>query len=467
MMHTSTTSTNPLMPWSADELADATQGTWYQGKQPADHIQRIVTNSRDAVAGDAFLALKGERFDAHQFLDQVFAQGVQVAIVSQAREDLDLYQLVVANPRLALGHLGAYRRKHCTDLKVIALTGSSGKTTTKEMLGSIFARLAPTLVTRGNLNNDLGVPMMLLELTHAHRYAIMELGANHQGEIDYTSSLVLPDVAGILNIGTAHLGEFGGRDGICTAKSEIYQHIQPNGYAIVPSDDDYADQIASVTTHQRRISFGQGGDIFATNIQLYATYSTFQVHTPSGETTIQLPFAGAHNIQNALAAVAFALALDVALDDIALGLSHAVAAKGRLNFIKHKQHLFIDDTYNANPTSMLAAAHVLLQQDGIHVMVMGDIGELGEAAFDEHRLLGQKLSTLPIDYLIAVGDYAAAVRTGAGEIASVVAFDTQAQALPYLVNLIKTHQPQTMNFLFKGSRFTHMETLMAELMETL
>ncbi|WP_252354577.1 UDP-N-acetylmuramoyl-tripeptide--D-alanyl-D-alanine ligase, partial [Acinetobacter soli] len=219
-MHTSTTSTVPLEPWTAAQLQHATQGHWHNGRAPSTQIKRILTDSRHAEAGDVFLALKGERFDAHDFVAQVAANGCQVAILERPL-DLDICQLVVSDTRLALGHLGAYRRQQYPDLQVMALTGSSGKTTTKEMLGSILSRLAPTLVTRGNLNNDLGVPMMLLELKPEHRYAVMELGASHQGEIDYTSQLVQPHVAGILNIGTAHLGEFGGRDGICRAKSEI------------------------------------------------------------------------------------------------------------------------------------------------------------------------------------------------------------------------------------------------------
>nr|MBP7900195.1 UDP-N-acetylmuramoyl-tripeptide--D-alanyl-D-alanine ligase [Acinetobacter sp.] len=205
-MHTSTTSTATLVPWTAEQLKDATQGQWYNDKVPSGEIKRILTDSRDAELGDAFLALKGERFDAHAFIAQVATQGCELAIVSQPI-DTDICQLVVDDTRLALGRLGAYRRQQNPQLKVIALTGSSGKTTTKEMLGSILNRIAPTLITRGNLNNDLGVPMMLLELRPEHQYAVMELGASHQGEIDYTSNLVQPHVAGIINIGTAHLGE--------------------------------------------------------------------------------------------------------------------------------------------------------------------------------------------------------------------------------------------------------------------
>ncbi|HFF4552429.1 TPA: UDP-N-acetylmuramoyl-tripeptide--D-alanyl-D-alanine ligase, partial [Acinetobacter baumannii] len=241
-MHTSTTSTVPLEPWTAQQLQQATQGYWHKDQIPQSEIKRILTDSRHAESGDAFLALKGERFDAHNFVAQVAANGCQVAIVERPI-DAEIAQLVVADTRLALGQLGAYRREQNAQLKVIALTGSSGKTTTKEMLGSILSRLAPTLITRGNLNNDLGVPMMLLELRKEHQYAVMELGANHQGEIDYTSKIVQPHVAGILNIGTAHLGEFGGRDGICRAKSEIYRHILPQGVAIVPQQDDFTAEI--------------------------------------------------------------------------------------------------------------------------------------------------------------------------------------------------------------------------------
>jgi len=463
-MHTSTTSTVPLQPWTAEQLQQATQGEWFQHNIPQGEIKRILTDSRHAEAGDAFLALKGERFDAHNFVAQVANQGCQIAIVEHPI-DADIAQLIVKDTRLALGQLGAYRRQQNSQLKVIALTGSSGKTTTKEMLGSILSSLAPTLITRGNLNNDLGVPMMLLELRPEHQYAVMELGASHQGEIDYTSNLVQPHVAGILNIGTAHLGEFGGREGICRAKSEIYAHILPEGIAIVPAQDDFSESIRQNAQAHSILSFGEGGDVFATEVQLHPQSAQFNLHTPQGVRTVNLPFAGAHNVQNAAAATAFALALGVALDDIVQGLEQAQGAKGRLNFIQHQNHLFIDDTYNANPTSMRAAAQVLLQQQGLKVMVMGDIGELGDSSWQEHHDLGKDLATLPLDQLIVVGEFAAAAQQGSANAAKLHAFASQKEALPFLINLVQTHQPQSMSFLFKGSRYTHMETLMADLME--
>ncbi|MDO3664231.1 UDP-N-acetylmuramoyl-tripeptide--D-alanyl-D-alanine ligase [Acinetobacter higginsii] len=463
-MHTSTTSTVPLQPWTAEQLQQATQGQWHQQKLPQGGIKRILTDSRHAEAGDTFLALKGERFDAHNFVAQVAAQGCQIAIVDHP-VDVDIAQLIVKDTRLALGQLGAYRRQHNPQLKVIALTGSSGKTTTKEMLGSILSRLAPTLITRGNLNNDLGVPMMLLELRPEHQYAVMELGASHQGEIDYTSNLVQPHVAGILNIGTAHLGEFGGREGICRAKSEIYAHILPQGTAIVPAQDDFSETIRENAQTHSMLSFGEGGDIFATDIQLHPQSAQFNLHTPQGIRAVNLPFAGAHNVQNAAAATAFALAIGIALDDIVQGLEQAQGAKGRLNFIQHQHHLFIDDTYNANPTSMRAAAQVLLQQQGLKVMVMGDIGELGDSSWQEHHDLGRDLVSLPLEHLVVVGEFAEAAQQGSSHSEKLHAFATQAEALPFLINLVQTHQPQSMSFLFKGSRYTHMETLMADLME--
>ena len=466
-MHTSTTSTVPLEPWTAAQLTDATQGYWLNEKVPQGNIKRILTDSRDAEKADAFLALQGERFDAHDFIAQVAAQGCEIAIVSHP-VDADICQLVVADTRLALGHLGAYRRAQNSQVKVIALTGSSGKTTTKEMLGSILSRLAPTLITRGNLNNDLGVPVMLLELRAEHQYAVMELGASHQGEIDYTSNLVQPHVAGIINIGTAHLGEFGGRDGICRAKSEIYAHIAKTGTSIVPAADDFTDTIRQAVQTEQVLSFGENGDVFATEIELHPQSSSFTLNTPNGLRQVNLPFAGEHNVQNATAATAFALAIGIALNDIVTGLEQATGAKGRLNFIAAKNHLFIDDTYNANPTSMRAAAEVLAQQEGVKVMVIGDIGELGASAAQQHYMLGRDLVATGVNFVVAVGEFAPATQEGARSTQygkKMQAFLTQEQALPFLLSLIETHQPQSMSFLFKGSRFTHMETLMADLME--
>lgn len=465
MSHINDLNPKKLVPWSTEQLEAATHGQWLHLAQPRE-FARIITDTRQIQPNDIFLALVGERFDGHDFVAQAITLGASAVIVSHVLE-VTIPQLVVADTRLALGHLGAYRRQNHPQLTVIALTGSSGKTTVKEMLGSILSQLAPTLVTRGNLNNDLGVPLMLLELQPEHRYAVMELGANHSGEIDYTSNMVQPHVAGILNIGTAHMGEFGGRSGIAKAKSEIFAHLKEGAIAVVPAVDDFSDVIRHAAAKQTIMSFGHGGDVYAQNIQLHASNSDFELVTPQGRIAISLPFAGAHNIDNALAAAAFAVAIDVPLPQIAQGLNYAVGAKGRLNFKQYANWLIIDDTYNANPHAMRAAAQVLSAQRGCKIMIMGDIGELGDAAAQEHFLLGQDIAQLDINAIFAVGEYAEQTVAGAHSQTNAVsayAFTQKADLLAQLKQFLNQLTPSTASLLFKGSRYTTMESLIAELL---
>ena len=466
MSHIADLKPNMLVPWPSEQLAEATHGQWLDLAQPSQ-FARVITDTRQIQPNDIFLALTGENFDGHDFAKQAIAAGATAMIVSRPLDGLNIPQLVVADTRLALGHLGAYRRQQNPQLTVIALTGSSGKTTVKEMLGSILGQLAPTLVTRGNLNNDLGVPMMLLELQPEHRYAVMELGANHIGEIDYTSNMVQPHVAGILNIGTAHMGEFGGRDGIALAKSEIFNHLQANGIAVLPACDDFRDVLQQAAAKHQLMSFGRGGDVYADNIQLHASSSQFELVTPQGRSAISLPFAGEHNIDNALAAASFALAINVPLAQIAHGLNNAVGAKGRLNFKQQGDWLIIDDTYNANPHAMRAAAQVLSAQPGCKIMVMGDIGELGDAAAKEHYLLGQDIAQLDIHAIFAVGEFAEQTIAGArsqSQTVSAYAFSQKSDLLAHLHQFLNQLTPTTASLLFKGSRYTQMESLIAELL---
>ncbi|AXI04188.1 UDP-N-acetylmuramoyl-tripeptide--D-alanyl-D-alanine ligase [Aquirhabdus parva] len=468
--------------WTATALAAATGGTWH-GLQP-DHtpsIARIISNTRQIQAQDAFLALIGERFDAHDFAQDAIAKGAVALIVSRLIPDVAVPQLLVDDTRLALGRAGAARRASFPALQTTALTGSSGKTTTKEMLGSILrahSSSAEVLVTRGNLNNDLGVPMMLLELTPQHHYAVMELGANHLGEIGYTTTMVKPHVAGVLNIGTAHVGEFGGRAGIARAKSEIFLGLDRDGIAIIPAQGDFHDVIAEAAKSFRTIRFGgdaSNSDVYASDIQLLPTSSIFTLNTPLStdqqSITVHLPFAGAHNVENALAAAAFAQALNIPLTTIAAGLAEAQSTKGRLNFIKHSltdtQLTLIDDTYNANPHSMRAAAQVLTAQVGARLMVLGDIGELGDSAASEHRLLGHDLAKLPLDAVFAVGQFAQDTTTDIqGSPVQTQAFTSKDQLFVALTQWLQQQrdakQPQ-ITILFKGSRSTQMETLITSL----
>ena len=465
----------PLPHWTAAELAQATGGTWHTvASEKSDiSVARIISNTRLIQSNDAFLALIGERFDAHNFVADAAKQGAVVAIVSRLIADVSIPQLLVDDTRLALGRLATARRQSFPQLETVALTGSSGKTTTKEMIGSILrahSSDAEVLVTRGNLNNDLGVPMMLLELTPQHRFAVMELGANHIGEIAYTTAMVKPKVAGVLNIGTAHVGEFGGREGIARAKSEIFQGLAADGIAIIPAQGDFSEVIAQAARNFQTIRFGgdqNNSDVFATHIEILPTSSQFTLNAKRDAISVDLPFAGAHNIENALAAAAFALALNIPLGTIAQGLSQAQGTKGRLNFLKHTLPngtlTLIDDTYNANPHSMRAAAQVLTAQAETRVLVLGDIGELGDSAADEHRRLGADLGTMPVDAIFAAGEFATyTIADIAPNTLHAQAFDHKDQLLVALKNWLQGHtlkSPYQINILFKGSRFTQMETL--------
>ena len=468
-----------LYVWQADNLLAATKtlaGHWQFGAVPVESNNdankpisstRIATDTRTIKTGDIFLALTGDNFDGHDYLDIAIEKGAVAAIVSRPIA-ADIAQLVVDDTRLALGQLAAYRRQQHDNLTVIAITGSSGKTTCKEMLGSIFGRLAPTLITRGNLNNDLGVPMMLLELSDHHRYAILELGANHIGEIAYTAEIVQPDVACILNIGTAHLGEFGSREGICQTKAEIYHTLHDNQFAIVPDKDDFTNQLRRIAEKHTPNVIGFGNtDVSASHLDVEPERSEFKLHIGSQVHDINLPLAGEHNVNNALAAAACAHALNIDISDIVVGLENARPAKGRLNSQLLGLHRLIDDTYNANPHSVRAAAKVLAAQTGTQVMVLGDIGELGEAAISEHQSLGRTIATTGINVLLCVGEYAPYTVAGAQEISAINAhaFADKDSLLAYLQSYLQAQQAQPCTVLFKGSRSMEMETLINALVE--
>ena len=477
-----------LYVWQADNLLAATttlDGHWQlpesqqaadnqvSDDQTTDHIvtaNRIATDTRTIQSGDIFLALQGDNFDGHDYINLAASKGALAAIVSRPIST-SIPQLVVSDTRLALAHLAAYRRQQHTDITIIAITGSSGKTTCKEMLGSIFGRLAPTLITRGNLNNDLGVPMMLLELSDHHRYAILELGANHIGEIAYTTEIVRPDVACILNIGTAHLGEFGSRDAICQTKSEIYHTLTADQYAIVPDNDDFTNQLRRIAENNTAHVIGFGNtDVSASHLDVEPERSEFKLHIGTQVKDICLPLAGEHNVNNALAAAACAYALNINIDDIVIGLENSRPAKGRLDIQMLGNHRLIDDTYNSNPHSVRAVAKVLAAQTGTKILVLGDIGELGAAAVSEHQSLGRTIATAGIDVLLCVGEYASYTVAGAKEIGTAdsinaQAFDNKDSVLVYLQQYLQAQQAHPCTVLFKGSRFMEMETLIDALVK--
>lgn len=485
-----------LYHWTSQALLIATGGAWHNLTTDFSSTH-ITTDTRKIKVGDVFVALKGDNFDGHDFIETALKNGAAAVIVNRL-VNADIPQLLVDDTRLALGKLGKYRRDQHPDLTVIALTGSSGKTTTKEMIGSIFNQIAPTLITKGNLNNDLGVPMMLLELSDEHKFAVLELGANHLGEIAYTASLVRPDVACVLNIGTAHLGEFGGQESIAKAKAEIYSALTKDGVAVLPFGDkffEFLSQEAQKFT-SNLITFGETtvptaeavdfdllspeaqaefadidnvlvmGDVFSDDVVLNNTHSTFELVCSFevdkiDSVVIELPFIGEHNVTNALAAASAALALNVPLQLIQTGLQNACPPKGRLTRIQFDNHWLIDDTYNANPTSMLAAAQVLIGEDKQKILVLGDIAELGDTAVLEHQKLGMDLAELPIDKILTLGPLMRHCTDAANQLRADLSthFDNKQALLSHLTSLLA--EPSVV--LFKGSRTMRMETLIHDL----
>ncbi|PXX49988.1 UDP-N-acetylmuramoyl-tripeptide--D-alanyl-D-alanine ligase [Aquitalea magnusonii] len=432
------------------------------GGDGSARLARVVTDSRAVQPGDLFVALKGERFDAHDFVADVLARGALAALVDESFA-LEAASLIkVDDTRLALGRLAAGWAAALPAVRV-GITGSNGKTTVKEMLTAILkahAGDAAVHATAGNFNNDIGLPLTLLGLKPAHRYAVLEMGMNHHGELTYLSSLARPQVALVNNAMRAHIGYFADTTDVARAKAEIFSGLQADGVAIVNADDANIALFRAAAGSHRQCSFGlqQPADIRARDISLQALDSQFILCCPQGEQAISLPAPGEHNVRNALAAAAMALALDVPLAAIAAGLAVFGNAKGRLQQ-KTGLHggVVIDDSYNANPDSMKAGIDVLARLPAPHCFVMGDIGELGESAVQLHREVGEHARLRGIAQLVTLGELSHHAAAAYGEGAH--SFDD----FTALASWLGANLQAGASVLVKGSRFMRMERVVEHL----
>jgi UDP-N-acetylmuramoyl-tripeptide--D-alanyl-D-alanine ligase len=425
---------------------------------------RVTTDSRDIRAGDLFVALKGERFDAHDFVAQAFAQGAVAVMVEHA---VDGNCIIVADTLLALGELAGYWRARHAAKPLVAITGSNGKTSLKEMLASILAVNAGSAdlvhATKGNLNNHIGLPLTLLGIRAEHRFVVAEMGMNHFGEIDYLTNIARPDVAVVNNAGAAHLEALGSVAGVAKAKGEIFAGLVGNGVAIINADDEFAGFWRELASSHSQISFGlQDAEISAEQVQLLASGSVFKLATPLGSAEVSLVVPGLHNVRNALAAAASAIALQIPLADIATGLSAWGGVKGRLQAKRAANGASIlDDTYNANPDSMRAAVDVLAAIGASSteptVLVLGDMGEVGEDAAERHAEIGAYARHQGIVGLFALGEHMAHAVAEFGEGAQ--HFANKADLLRALNQVLV---PQS-HVLVKGSRFMRMEEVVIAL----
>ena len=438
-------------------------------------VRRVCTDSRTIQPGDLFIALRGAKFDGGLYAVKALQQGA-VGAVLDAKQAPDVMQAIrVDDTRLALGELAAEWRNRFSIL-MIAITGSNGKTTVKEMLASILRAsippLAPTgdavtnastpvdpvLATEGNFNNDIGLPLMLLRLTASYRYAVLEMGMNHVGEIDYLTRLARPDVALINNAQAAHVGMLGSVEAIARAKSEIFNGLGAQGIAVINADDKHAPMWRDANVNRRVLSFGLNaeadirGDYQAGAASSDHYGSAFTIITPDASIAVQLQVPGKHNVRNALAAAAAALALDIAPAHIRVGLANFVGVKGRLQK-KPALHgsTFIDDTYNANPDSVLAALKVLATRPGKKILVLGDMGELGAEAATLHAQMGLAARLAGVEKLFTLGDQSREAVAAFGQ--GGMHFERIQELLADLENELTADT----TVLVKGSRFMQME----------
>lgn len=424
----------------------------------------VSIDSRSIKPGQLFIALTGPRFDGHDYLDQVAASGAVAALVEQEILGAPLPQLVVLDTRKALAQMGALSRNAFIDRPVAAVTGSSGKTTVKEMLARILRTRGPVLATRGNLNNELGVPLTLLELSNDYAAAVIELGASRIGEIAFTVSLTQPHVAIITNAGTAHVGEFGGPDKIVEAKGEILEGLSATGTAVLNLDDKAFGLWKARVGSRALLSFSlnnPAADLHASDLHLDPRgCPAFTLHSPSGSAAVQLNLLGAHNVANALAAAAAGTALGVNLSGIVEGLNNVQPVKGRaVAQLSSKGLRVIDDTYNANPTSVNAAVDILTGFAGRTVLVLGDIGELGDWAEQGHRDVGAYAAG-KVSALYAVGPLMVHAVNAFGEHARHFANQSD------LIAALDAEQDTHTTILIKGSRSAAMENVVAALCGT-
>jgi UDP-N-acetylmuramoyl-tripeptide--D-alanyl-D-alanine ligase len=454
------------------DLYEAAQATGGTANAEGHVFAGVSTDSRSIAAGELFIALKGDRFDGHDYVRDVLARGAAAAVVEHAWADQHgegLPLVHVDDTRLALGSLGGHWRRQFT-LPLIGITGSNGKTTVKEMCAAIMREherrdeLDPAevvLATVGNLNNDIGLPLMLLRLHAGHRAAVIEMGMNHPGEIAYLTRLARPTVALVTNAQRAHLAGLGSLTEVGRAKGEIFEGLSDDGIVVFNADDPQGGLWRQMTPGKTISTFGMeaAADVSA-KAKMRGFASEITLTAPQGTVEFELPAPGRHNVMNALAAAAACLAAGASLGTVAEALSRYAGIKGRLQRrVGLRQCVVIDDTYNANPDSMRAAIDVLAALPGRHIFVMGDMGEAGEAAGQFHDEIGGYAKSRGVDLLFALGELSAAAAHNFGGGAA------HFRKPEELVAALKAELGPDVTVLIKGSRFMRMERVVEAITE--
>ena len=448
-----------MIAWRLSEVVRCSQGRMAGEDR---EFTSVSTDTRTMQPGALFVALAGPTFDGHDFVATAAEKGAAAALVSRPLS-VDLPQIVAADPLAALSDFArAWRRQF--KIPVIGVTGSNGKTTTKELVGSILSQLGPTLVTRGNLNNHIGVPLTLLELTDQHRYAVIEMGASHTGEIAHLASLAEPTIGIVTNAGAAHLEGFGSLQGVADGKGELFHALPLEGVAVINADDKFASQWRDTTTADRVLTFGfeQPADFMAHKVREVSSPAGFRIDfdlvTPEGTLPASIPLAGLHNLRNALGAAAAACAAGTPVEQIVSGLAAMKTVAGRLELKPAINGAFIvDDSYNANPSSLKAGLDAMRSFAGPRWLVLGEMKELGPASDEFHAEVGRYARQAGIERLLAVGE---------GSHFAVEAFGPGGQwfaDVDALIRDARTSLTSGVAVLIKGSRANRLERVSAAL----
>ncbi len=440
-----------------------------QGKLCGNDVEiaSVSIDTRSLQTGDLYVAIKGDHFDGHAFVEQAEQAGATAVLLERQASNVFVPQIIVRNSRQALAEIAGTWRSQLT-VKVAGVTGSNGKTTVKEMIAAILAEEDEVVYTQGNLNNDIGVPLTLLRLNQKHRYAVIEMGANHSDEIAYTSRYARPDVAVITNVGAAHIEGFGDLNGVARAKGEIIESLGRDGVAVLNRDDDFYGYWQALAGDRRVVSFGMdiNADVRAENTEMkimgHEFVTRFELHTATETMPVHIKLAGEHNVKNALAAAAVCKQFDIGLQQIKRGLEQMKPVNGRLMpLVGRRGNIIIDDSYNANPTSLRAALEVLVQCAGESWMVLGAFGELGRESQRLHKEMGELIKSMNIVRLLAIGSDARYTVDAFGK--GAIFFNSQEE----LINTLKKDLKGNEIVLIKGSRAQKMEHVASALVDTI
>lgn len=413
-------------------------------------ITNISTDTRTIKEGSLFVALKGESFDAHSFVDKAFQGGAVCAMVQQSVEGC---HILVENTEKALGDLAGYYIKSL-NIPVVAITGSTGKTTTKDIIASVLSQKYNVLKTEGNFNNHIGVPLTIFRLEKEHQVAVIEMGMNHFNEIAYLSSIAQPDVAVITNVGVSHIENLGSREGILKAKCEIFEYMKEKGVKILNADDD----MLSTVNEDNVIWYGQSknNQIYAYDIEPLGLEGIKAViGCGLGEMTVTVPVPGKHMISNAMAATGVGQALGLSLEEIKAGIEAFKPTKMRMDIIKTDKYTIINDVYNANPVSTKAGIDVLNGVKGETACILGDMLELGEYSADLHKQVGEYAKEKDIDIIVCIGRDSRFMYMGATGGKQVYYFEEKQGFIDQYSNILRDN----MTILVKASRGMHFEQI--------